>query len=476
MPDSIFPPKKTRIISTVGPSCSSEDILTAMITAGMNIARINFAHGDLENHRKAIHSIRRATQKADQRVAIMGDLPGPKMRIGKLSYEPITLIRGESFTLQINSTIGDQSHASLDFPDLTRVVHIGDSIFINDGYIHLKVKGVFDGGVRCEVIVGGELRSFKGVNFPGIDLGIQAFTEQDQPFLVFAAECGIDAVCASFVQDEQDILALKQACSELSYDPLVIAKIERSKALENIESILAVSDGIMVARGDLGVEIPIEEITSVQKRLIQLANLHSIPVITATQMLESMIHNSRPTRAEATDVTNAILDGSDCVMLSGETAVGEYPVEVVQMMAHIAACAEKIPAQPLLPQILEERSKNHSLPIEDEISLSAYQTALMMEPVVILTPAATGNTVRRISRFKLPVWIVAFSERESTLQRLMFSSGVLTVFAPHPPEHWGGYATDWACKHGISEGLAMLLEGGGTLRAHDTTRLELIRL
>ena len=336
-----FPPKKTKIVCTIGPASWDQNVLEQMIRRGMNIARINFAHGDFEGHRQTIANVRAAAKAVGRRVAIFGDLPGPKMRIGKLGEEPIDLKRGQTFVLQTKEITGHRQRVSMDFAGLPKVVKPGDSIYMNDGYIQLQVERVEGQAVHCLVQVGGELRSHKGVNFPGIDLGISAFTEHDQALLAFAAEQNLDGVGESFVQGPQDILALRRAAADLNYQPLIIAKIERAGALENIDAILDVTDAIMVARGDLGVEIPIEDIPNAQKHLIQQANLAGKPVITATQMLESMTHNRRPTRSEATDVANAILDGTDGIMLSGETAIGHYPVETVATMAALARSAEK---------------------------------------------------------------------------------------------------------------------------------------
>ncbi|NJN84526.1 MAG: hypothetical protein HC802_21080 [Caldilineaceae bacterium] len=255
-----LPLKKTKIVCTIGPASSDPATLEAMIDRGMNIARINFAHGDFDAHRQAIANVRAAARKSGQRVAIFGDLPGPKMRIGQLAEEPIELVRGQPFVLQTEPCVGDASRVSLDFEELPRVVSAGDNIFVNDGYIQLTVQRVEGATIHCIVRVGGELRSHKGVNFPGIDLGISAFTERDRELLAFAAEQKLDAVSQSFVAGAEDIAAVREAAAALKYDPLIIAKIERAGALAQIDAILEAADAIMVARGDLGVEIPIEEI------------------------------------------------------------------------------------------------------------------------------------------------------------------------------------------------------------------------
>lgn len=451
-------------------------MLEALVQAGMNVARINFAHGDLDGHRAVISELRTVAAALGRRIAIMGDLPGPKMRIGRLREEPIRLERGQRFGLQVGEGVGDQGRAFIDFERLVRVVKPGDQIFLNDGYVQLKVEGVHHDTVETTVEVGGELRSHKGVNFPGIDLGISAFTERDRELLAFAAQERLDAVSQSFVATADDLAAVRTAAHTLDYEPMVIAKIERASAVKNMDAILAAADGIMVARGDLGVEIPIEEVAAIQKEIILRAKLAAKPVITATQMLESMVHYRRPTRAEVSDVTNAILDGSDAVMLSGETAVGDYPSEAVAMMVRIAAVTERMPHQAMLAEVVELALKARTIELEDHVSLSTYFTAETMAPDIIFAVTATGGTARRMARFGLPGWIVAFSANESTCQRLQFVRGVYTVLVPERPASWAEYARKWVHEKGLEAKLAILTEGGGTLRTSGATRLEIIDL
>jgi pyruvate kinase len=286
MTEKQLPSKKTKIVCTIGPASESRDTLEGMIQNGMDVARLNFAHGDLDSHRRAIEEIRAAACTVGQRVSIMGDLPGPKMRIGQMAEESVELERGQSFILQTEEVEGDSHRASLSFGGLPEAVTPGDKIFVNDGFIELEVCEVRGQEVRCRVVVGGELRSHKGVNLPGIDLGISAFTEHDRELLRFASEQGLDAISQSFVQEAADVQAVRVAAASLDYAPFIIAKIERSRAVEDLDAILESADGIMVARGDLGVEIPIEEIALAQKHIIRRANLYGKPVITATQMLE----------------------------------------------------------------------------------------------------------------------------------------------------------------------------------------------
>jgi len=469
-------PKKTKIVCTIGPASQEQDVLERMILNGMNIARINFAHGDLEGHRQTIANIRGAAQRAGRRVAIFGDLPGPKMRIGSFAEEPIVLEKGQSFILQADDIVGDEQRVSMNFKELSEAVKPGDHIFLNDGYLQLEVEIVKASEVHCRVLVGGELRSRKGVNLPDIDLGISAFTELDKRFLQFSAEQRLDGVSQSFVESADDINAVRAAAGSFDYDPFVIAKIERSQALRNLKSILETVDGIMVARGDLGVEIPIERIAMAQKRIIAEANLHGVPVITATHMLESMINNRRPTRAEATDVTNAILDGTDCVMLSGETAVGKYPVDAVNVMARIAQETEVNAEGIGVADLLEVQQASGEITKGDLISFNIYQSAQTLKPAIVFVPSASGATARRITRFRLPQWIIAVCLDENTCQKLAFSYGVYPEYVDTNPLSWPHYAQSWLAEHDLEGDLVLVVEGGGTVKAGDTTRLDIIDL
>jgi pyruvate kinase len=478
-----LPIKKTKVICTIGPASQSQVVLEQMMKNGMNIARINFAHGDFEGHRQTIRNVRAAAEAVGRRVPIFGDLPGPKMRIGRLGEEPIELERDAPFVLQTEEIEGNRERVSLNFPQLPKVVKPGDSIFMNDGYIELKVKEVKANEVHCVVKVGGELRSNKGVNFPGIDLGISAFTEQDHDLLKFAAEQKLDAVSQSFVLGVGDITAVREAAAALNYEPFVIAKIERSGALDHLDEIIEAADGIMVARGDLGVEIPIEEIPSVQKQIIQKSNLAGKPVITATQMLESMTDNRRPTRAEATDVANAILDGTDCVMLSGETAVGSFPVDTVSVMARIAQQTEINMPEFGIADLLKLQKREGTIKKHDLLSLIVYLTAEMLNPLVVFSPAKSGTTARLLTRFRLPQWLVSPSQHERTCQELQFSYGIFPVYVPDPgilaePYLRRQFAGQWLKSHTADDelGAVLLVEGAGTLKAEDTKRIDIITL
>jgi pyruvate kinase len=471
-----LPSKKTKIVCTIGPASESSEVLSEMIRNGMNIARLNFAHGDFDGHRQIIENIRGAAADIGERLTLMADLPGPKLRIDQLVHDPVELVRGQPFIIQTDPVLGDSSRVSINFKQLPEVLHEGDKIFINDGFIQLKVLEIIGNDIHTSVEVGGELRSFKGVNLPGVDLGICAFTERDHECLKFARDQGIDAISQSFVQEAHDIHAVREAAEEMDYDPFIIAKIERARAVDNMDEILACTDGIMVARGDLGVEIPIEEIALVQKQIIRKANVVGKPVITATQMLESMVDHSRPTRAESTDVANAILDGTDCVMLSEETAMGRYPAEAVAVMTRIACVIEPFSHTREIDGILEEADARGEINTEDLISLSIDLSVKTLDPVAVITPTMSGATARRVSRFRLPVWIIAVSPSMATCQGLQFSYGVYPIHEHQRPENWAVYARDALQMFGISGELALLTKGTSSAQRMGTNVLEIIDL
>jgi len=472
----VFPKKKIKIIATIGPASDSLELLKKMIANGMNIARVNFSHGNLESHSRVIANIRKAAYAMDQRVVIMGDLPGPKIRVGQIEGDSIQLQLGQPFILESGDFVGNSQRVSIDFPDLTDVVKKGDTIYLNDGYICLDVEKVEGKQVHTSVRSGGELRSRKGVNFPGIDLGIKAFTDEDAKFLKFASQQKIDAISQSFVQNAGDVRAVREAAKKINFDPFIIAKIERASALNNFEEILESTDGIMVARGDLGVEVPFQEIAIIQKEIIQKSNMKGKPVITATHMLESMIEHPRPNRAEVSDVANAIIDGSDCVMLSGETSVGKYPVESIAAMSSIASYTEgKIKCRQLVEEFRTSMVEGN-LSHDDHISLSVYLVVEALAPRIIFAMTTTGSTARRLTRFRPPQWIVAISLSDKTCQELEFSYGVYPVFEPVRAEHWSCYVVDWMEKKGFEKGLALLTEGADTKKKRDTTLIEIIDL
>jgi pyruvate kinase len=471
-----LPNNKTKIVCTIGPASESQGVMEQMIQEGMNVARLNFSHGDFATHKRVIENLRAAAAVVGRRVAIMADLSGPKMRIGQIAREPVELKPGDSFTLTTDDITGDRERASVSFARLPQSVKTGDTLFLNDGYIQLEVVGTKGNDVTCTVRVGGELRSRKGLNLPGIDLGLSAFTGKDYECLKFASENRLDAVSQSFVERAADIEAVRKAAADLGYHPLIIAKIERSLALDRIDEILDAADGIMIARGDLGVEVPIEQIAVIQKRLIRLSNMRAKPVITATQMLESMTDNRRPTRAEATDVANAILDGTDCVMLSGESAMGKYPVDAVLMLARIAAAVEPNHPATTVKELFRGVDLKGKLRPSHLIALGVEASLEYVSPAAVFVPTRGGATARRIAGFHLPVWIVAVCSEETTCKQLQFSSGVYPVHETEGPENWNSYVANWVREHGLEGDLVILTEGPSPRHPEANHRMEIIDL
>ncbi|MCL4180159.1 MAG: pyruvate kinase [Verrucomicrobia bacterium] len=471
-----LPKHKTKIVATVGPASESPQMLERLIRAGMNVARLNFSHGDFSGHADRIARIRAAEQATGRRVAIMADLPGPKMRIGTIDPEPIVLSHGDAFTLTTEPVVGNANRVSVSFEALPKVMHPGNRLFLNDGLVQLLVERVTGNEVHCKVAVGGELRSKKGLNLPGIDLGIGAFTDQDRACLEFALGQGVDAVSQSFVERAADIEAVRAAAVALGKHPFLIAKIERADALRHFDQILEVTDGIMVARGDLGVEVPIEEMAVLQKQLIAKANFAGKPVITATQMLESMVNSRLPTRAEATDVANAILDGTDCIMLSGESAMGKYPEEAVAMLARIAAFTETHRPNTGLAELRTRSSARRPATAAEAVALVVEHALDTVPCSGVFVPTRTGTTARMISRFKPKVWIVALSRDSAVCQGLAFSYGVHPSHLTDDPDSWRDFTRDWLRAHDLPGDVAMLVAGPSTRHPDANHRLEFLRV
>jgi pyruvate kinase len=446
-----------------------------MMRKGMDVARLNFAHGDFQSHAKLIGRIRDASRKVGKRVAIMADLPGPKMRVGQLVKEPIHLARGEAITLTSKKAVGESNSIPVSFSGLSKAARPGDAIFLNDGFIKLKVEQTKEEEVQCRVVIGGDLRSHKGVNLPGIDLGISAITDEDRRNLEFALDQQVDAVSISFVQGPDDIRTVRQIAKSSGGNPYVIAKIERAVAISRIKQIMNEADAIMVARGDLGVETPIEGIAILQKQLIRQANLLGKPVITATQMLVSMVSNSRPTRAEATDVANAILDGTDAVMLSEESAVGSYPVEAVEMLSRIARLTEKSHLDYGFNERLTPDASAEDL-IEETIASSVVASARRLNPRIIAIPTRTGTTARRVTRYRLEPWIVALSHNHDTCQRLSFSYGIYPVYLEDDRHDWRAIVKQWCLHQEIDWGIVVMTQGSSIENPERTNQIEVFSL
>jgi pyruvate kinase len=415
--------RKTKIVCTIGPASESPQVIEALITAGMNVARLNFSHGTHEDHLRKIVTIRHIAERLKQPIAILQDLAGPKIRVGEMIKGGAELRRGEKYLLTNREIMGDEKGASVTYPSLPNEVKQGDRILLSDGTIELQVLKSDGQDIQCDVVVGGVLTSHKGINLPTGTILAKAFTEKDHEDLLFGIQNGIDLIGLSYVKGAGDIEAVKRFLKKESADIPVIAKIERKEALENIDEIIFVSDGIMVARGDLGVETPIEKIPNVQKMLIRKANALGKPVITATQMLRSMVDHNLPTRAEVTDVVNAIYDGTDAVMLSEETASGRFPVEAVQMMAKIAQSGEEqFPFDYFL-----KRESGGETDLPQAISHAASFLAEEVGAVAIVTPTESGSTARWVSKLRARQPILALSRHLSTVRSLNLCWGVYPV-------------------------------------------------
>jgi pyruvate kinase len=414
--------RKTKIVCTIGPASRSYEVIEKLIKMGMNVARLNFSHGSYEEHLQVIENIRQASLKIGQPIAILQDLGGPKIRIGKIIKEPIFLKEGSSFILTNRKVPGDEQEVSLTFPSLPQKVKKGDCIFLADGTLELKVKEFTSTDIICRVVRGGKLTSHQGVNIPNISMDIPSLTEKDYQDILFGIKNKVDFIGLSFIRRAEDVLKVRKILKENKAEEIsLIAKIEKKEAVDNLKEIIETSDGVMVARGDLGVEIPLENVPLVQKNIIKKCNFVGKPVITATQMLMSMMSNPRPSRAEVTDVANAILDGTDAIMLSEETAVGNYPLEAVETMNKIALRIEKAIDY---EKILSERSISVKPTNADAISHATCQVALDLKVKAIVTFTFSGSTARMVSRYRPPVPIIAASTQDSTVKKLTLSWGV----------------------------------------------------
>jgi pyruvate kinase len=466
-------PCKTKIVATIGPASESPEMMERLIRAGMSIARLNFSHGDFSGHGERIKKLRAAAAAVGRPIVIMADLPGPKMRIGSIAPDPVNLKAGDPFILTTDEVAGTPQRVSVSFKRLPIVVQKGRRLYLNDGLVQLLVERVEGNDVHCRVEVGGELRSKKGLNLPGMDLGISAFTDHDRACLEFAIKNGVDAVSQSFVETAADLEAVRTAAKKLGGNPFLIAKIERADALKHYDEILAAADGVMVARGDLGVEVPLEGMALTQKNLIARANRAGKPVITATQMLESMTASRLPTRAEATDVANAVLDGTDAVMLSAESAVGKFPEEAVATLARIAGATEKGRPRARMDGAPVPGAKNAGADalarvVEFSLTLATFSA--------VLVPTRTGTTARMISRFKPAEWIVALSQHPAVAQGLQFSYGLFPRVIEKEPESWGLFIKESLKGHCPTSGLALLVAGPSAAHPDAHHRLEFVPL
>lgn len=413
--------RRTKIVATIGPATEKPDVLRALIEAGATTLRLNFSHGTQENHQKNIKLIRQISFELNQPVGILQDLQGPKIRLGKFKDGPIRLAKGDTFILTSRDIPGTQTESAVTYEPLVEEVPEGATILLDDGKVEMKVasKDMANRNLICEVVVGGKLSNSKGVNFPGVYLSIKALTDKDRKDLLFGLNQNVDWVALSFVRNPQDVLEIKELIQNSTTRRVpVIVKIEKHEAIEQMEAILSLSDGVMVARGDLGVELPAEDVPVLQKRLIATANRLGIPVITATQMLDSMVDSPRPTRAEVSDVANAIFDGTDAVMLSNETAVGEFPVESVATMDRIARRTER----EQLKQMTEDFSKIHTIP--NAISQAVGQISKQLNASAIMTMTRSGATARNVSKFRPKAPILAVTPLVDVSRQLQVVWGV----------------------------------------------------
>src|SRR5713226_1621477 len=424
-------PRRAKIICTIGPACHSEAAMRDLLRLGMDVARLNFSHGTHEDHARNIERLRKAAAKENRTVCILQDLQGPKIRTGRLErHEPIELKSGSTVIITPRDIAGTPTRISTTFPDLAREVTAGARILLRDGLIELRVRTVRGKDVVCDVLNGGMLGEHQGINLPGTALSIPALTEKDRKDLEFGLKHGVDAVALSFVRSAADVNMVRQIVTGQGSDTPLIAKLEKPQAIDHLEEILEAADGVMVARGDLGVEMAPEKVPVIQKHVIRRAAEWRKPVITATQMLESMIENPRPTRAEASDVANAIFDGSDSVMLSAETASGHYPREAVAMMAKIVVEAESNMGEFTLPR---RRRDHHGLSVAETICESIAHAAedLPMGAIAVFTE--TGNTARMISKYRPQTPIYAFTHVASVVQRANLFWGVHPIRCRHAP-------------------------------------------
>ena len=418
---------RTKIICTIGPASRDPDVLNHLIAAGMDVARLNFSHGDHTFHADTIARVRAAASAAGKPVALLADLQGPKLRVGDMGAG-LLLEAGKTVVLTTAPLIGQPGLVPIQEAELPGVVRQGERILLDDGLLELEVRSVSGQEITCQVLTGGLLTSKKGMNLPDASLSIPAITEKDRADLTFALGQGVDWVALSFVRSAAEVRELKaliRTASPLDQPTLVIAKIEKPQAVTAIEEIIADADGIMVARGDLGIEMLTEEVPVIQKRIIRLCNQAGKPVITATQMLDSMIRNPRPTRAEASDVANAVFDGTDAVMLSGETASGQYPVTTVQTMAHIIQQAEQA-------AIWSLRFTDESVvkvTVAQAVAHASCETARDLKAKAIIAPTLSGSTARLVARFRPQAPVVAVTPSAQTQRQLMLSWGIYPLLA-----------------------------------------------
>lgn len=434
--------RRTKIVCTIGPASESPEKVKNLLQAGMNVARLNFSHGNHEEHGQRLRVLKDEAKKLGKHLGILLDTKGPEIRTGTVPETGIELKKGASFTLDIDiDCLGSLDRVGITYTDLWQEVNPGTHILLDDGLIDLEVESVQNGKIYTRICNEGLLKSKKGVNVPGVPIQLPAVTEKDISDIRFGIDQGIDFIAASFTRKAADIIAVRKIVEEAKANVKIIAKIESREGLDNLDSILEVADGLMVARGDLGVEIPVEEVPVAQKEMIHKCHLLGKPVIVATQMLDSMIRNPRPTRAEASDVANAILDGTDAIMLSGETAAGQYPVEAVVMMDKIARHTEP-------RYFMEQTSRHPQLNVAEAISYASYTIAHDLEAQAILTPTHSGLTARMISKYRPQSLIIAATPFDTVARQLSLQWGVISLIIPESS------GTDELLSNAVNEALA----------------------
>jgi len=465
--------KSTKIVCTIGPKSQSYQIISDMALAGMNVVRINLSHGNYDFHKKTIQLTRRVSEEFSKHIGIILDLQGPKIRTGKLKKEMVVLNRGDRFILTTDNIEGDWKIQSINYSEFPNEVKKGDRIFLDDGNIELKVLEVDGSNIICEVLNGGSISSYRGVNLPDTYIKLPSLTQKDRDDLIFGLEHEVDFIALSFVRKAGDIEELKDFLQKNGRSIPVISKIEKPEAVKNINQIVEISDGIMVARGDLGAETSPQEVPIIQKMLIDLCNRSGKPVITATQMLESMIHHPRPTRAEASDVANAIFDGTDAVMLSGETAVGEYPVQSVKVMSDIALRTEKEIFSKISP-IKRKEITPSQCSIPEAVCFSASKLPSLLKLSYIIAFTLSGTTARLMSKYRPPVPVIALSPKLEMLRRLSLSWGVYPEYIREVDlaEELIGEAEKILVQRGLcKEGDIVLLVGGVPVMAGQSANM-----
>ncbi len=463
--------RKAKIVCTIGPASESVETLKKMIHAGMNVARLNFSHGSHEEHAARINSIRQAAAETGTHIAILLDTKGPEIRTGTLAVDAVELMEGHTVTLTTEEISGTAERFSVTYKNLPQDVTVGSTILIDDGLIGLSVESVEGTEIHCSIKNGGTLKSKKGVNVPGVKVNLPGITEKDADDIVFGINQEVDFIAASFVRKASDILEIREILERHGAKIDIIAKIENQEGVDNVDEILAVADGLMVARGDLGVEIPPEDVPLVQKRLIQKCNHLGKAVITATQMLDSMQRNPRPTRAEASDVANAIFDGTDAIMLSGETAAGKYPVESVETMNRIALRTEQ---ELNYREIFQLQAMRKQVTITEAISQAVSNAALDLGAAAIITPTESGHTARMVAKYRPKAPIIAVTPHLGVLRRLTLVNNVYPVFAPmaHTTDEMLELSVHASLQSGmVRHGDLVIITAGVPVRETGTTNI-----